>query len=487
MNGEPEEQGPGSKVGSGIGAGSGHESSFGKLSNLSGGAVSAEPFLVFNPNSWSRSDLAITKVWNKEIPGDRLKVISSSGEEFSGQIIERGHYWGHRFISVAFPAENLPPMGYRVYTIARSYTPVPSKGSISTNGFNVMENEFLRIEVDQRSGAISKLVDKRTGYNMVPDGKRMGMLQWLLEAPHGMTAWEIGQIVQQIDFMDGATIDMPHRGPYLGVIRARHKLNDSQYTLDIILKAGVPRVEFNLNVNWLDRGHPGYGVPMLKVVFPAAVQGKKGKFEIPFGYIHRDTDGNEVPAQKWADLTGQRLDGKGIAGVTILNDYKYGHNITDSEIKLTLIRSSYDPDPLPELGQHEIRFAIVPHDGTRQPSAMTKDGYEFNHQIEVIATNVHKGDLAKEREFMTINPSNVILSGIKKAEDGHGLVLRLYEVDGKAVEAQVKIDPDFVKPGSSAIETDILEGPIARNTAKMEGNILKVSLTAYSIATVKIF
>ncbi|MBM3212775.1 hypothetical protein FJZ33_11185, partial [Candidatus Poribacteria bacterium] len=46
MNGEPEEQGPGSKVGSGIGAGSGHESSFGKLSNLSGGAVSAEPFLV---------------------------------------------------------------------------------------------------------------------------------------------------------------------------------------------------------------------------------------------------------------------------------------------------------------------------------------------------------------------------------------------------------------------------------------------------------
>lgn len=486
MDGLPEDKGPGSKVGAGIGAGAGHESAFGKISTLSGGAVSAEPFLIFNPNPWDRDEIAVAKVWNKEIPGDRVKVISPSGEEFAGQVMERGHFWGHRFMSIAFPVEKLPPLGYRVYAITRSYTPVPSKPGISTNGFNAMENEFIRVEVDQRSGAISRLYDKRTGYNLVPEGKRIGVLQWLLEAPHGMTAWEIGQIIKQVDFLDGATIDMPHRGPYLGVIRANHKLNESQFTMDIILKAGVPRVEFNLNVNWLERGHHGYGVPMLKAVFPLALKGKRARFEIPYGYIERPMDGNEVPALKWADLAGERLDGKGMVGATLLNDYKYGHNVTENEIRLTLIRSSYDPDPLPELGQHEIKFALVPHSGDRKPSEAARDGYEFNNQIEVVATDVHKGHLPKDKGFVSINPSNVLLSGIKKAEDSYDLVLRLYETDGKAVEAQVRLDSSFIKPGSSAVETDILERPIPNSTARLDGDILKVTVPAFGIATVKI-
>ena len=486
MDGTPEDEGPGSKVGVGIGAGAGHESELGKISTLSSGAVASEPFLIFNPSPWARDDMAVVKIWDKDIPDSRIKVTGPSGQEFSGQVIDRGNYWGHNFKSVVFPVEKLPPMGYSIYSISRSYSPVPSKPGISTNGFNAIENEFFRVEVDQRSGAISSLIDKRAGYNLVPEGKRMGVLQWLLEAPHGMTAWEIGQIVKQIDFLDGATIDMPHRGPYLGTVRANHKLNDSRFTMQISLKAGVPRVDFNLSVNWLERGHPGYGVPMLKVVFPLAVREARALFEIPCGYIERPTDGGEVPALKWVDLSGQRLNESGTVGATLLNDCKYGHNVTENEIKLTLLRSSYDPDPLPELGQHDIRFALVPHNGSRNPSDAFRDGYEFNNQIEEVATDVHEGDLPREKGFVSIDTPNVLLSGIKKAEDGDEIVLRLYETDGKAVEARVKIDPALVKLGSAAVETDILERPIPDSTAKLEGDVLKVSIPAFGISTVKI-
>jgi alpha-mannosidase len=153
---------------------------------------------------------------------------------------------------------------------------------------------------------------------------------------------------------------------------------------------------------------------------------------------------------------------------------------------LTLLRSSYDPDPLPELGQHEIRFALVPHDGNCSPSDAARAGYEFNHQVEVVATDVHRGELPKEKDFVSVNPSNVLLSGIKKAEDGDELVLRLYETDGEAVEAQVRMDPSLVRPGSAAVETDILERPIPKSTAKMEGDTLKVSVPAFGIVTVRI-
>ncbi|MBD3184147.1 hypothetical protein GF312_17820 [Candidatus Poribacteria bacterium] len=493
MNGVPEGYTPGDKVGVGIGAGSGHESAMGRMSNLSGGAVSGEPFVVFNPNPWERNDVALVKVWDKDIPNNQVEVVSGSGEKFAAQVIDRGNYWGHRFMTIAFPVEQLPAMGYRIYSIARSYTPASHKPGVTAHGSNVIENEYLKVTVDQRSGSVSSLIDKRTGQDLVPEGKKLGMLQWLLEAPHGMTAWEIGQIIKQIDFDDGATIDMSHRGPYMATIRAHHKLNDSTFTMEISLKAGMPRVDFNLNVNWLERGHAGYGVPMLKVVFPVCIKAEEAKFEIPCGYISRPTDGAEVPSQKWVDLTGERIDGQSEAGVTLLNDCKYGHNVSEDEIKLTLLRSSYDPDPLPELGQHQIRFAIIPHDGNWTPSDAARAGYEFNHQLEPVGTDVHEGDLPKEKEFISINPSNILLSGIKKAEDEDAIILRLYEMEGEPTETEIRIDPTLIQlkspMGSSepeVIETDILERPIADSSAELKDNILKVDIPAFGVATVKI-
>jgi len=225
---------------------------------------------------------------------------------------------------------------------------------------------------------------------------------------------------------------------------------------------------------------------MLKIAFPVAVNAYKARFEIPCGYVERQTEGSEVPAQKWADLTGDRMDGKGKAGVTLVNESKYGHNATESEIKLTLLRSSYDPDPLPELGQHDIRFAILPHDGNWRPSDAAKAGYEFNHDIEIVATDVHNGDLPKEKAFISVNPSNILLSGIKKAEDTDEIILRLYETDGKDTEAEICLDSSLIKPNRIAMQTDILERPIPGNTAKIENDTLKVFVPAFSIVTVKV-
>lgn len=173
-------------------------------------------------------------------------------------------------------------------------------------------------------------------------------------------------------------------------------------------------------------------------------------------------------------------------GVTLVNDCKYGHSVRGDEIKLTLLRSSYDPDPLPELGNHEVRFALVPHGEDWGPSDATKAGCEFNHLPEVIATDVHKGVLPKERGFLSVSPSNVLLSGVKKAEDDDGLIIRLYETEGRQTEARVHFDPSLVKPDSSAVEVDLLERVISERTAKMECEILKVMVPPFGITSVKI-
>ena len=477
MDGEP-------GTGPGLGAGAGNGSALGNVSDLSGGAVSGEPFLVFNPSPWERDDVVSVKVWDKEVPDEEVLIRTPDGDELTGQVLERGNYWGHSFVTVAFPARKLPPVGYRIYAVSRSCAATRPPEGAHAEGCTV-ENEFIRLEVDQGSGAISSLVDKRTGYQFVPEGRRLGFLRWLLEAPHGMTAWEIGQIVERVDLLQGATAEVLHSGPYIATIRTHRKFHDSEFTLDISLKAGSPKVEFVLRAEWLERGSPECGVPMLKVVFPLALREGRALFEIPFGHIERPTDGSEVPALRWVDLTGEGIDGGGRIGATLVNDCKYGHSVTEDEIGLTLLRSSYDPDPLPELGSHVVRFALVPHGEGWGPSDATRVGCDFNLPLEVVATDVHEGKLPKEMGFISVGPSNVFLSGLKKAEDDDGLVVRLYEAEGKDTEAEVRFYPSLLGKDPQAVEVDILERPIG-GTARMEGEVLRVRVPAYGIVTVKV-
>ena len=85
-----------------------------------------------------------------------------------------------------------------------------------------------------------------------------------------------------------------------------------------------------------------------------------------------------------------------------------------------------------------------------------------------------------------VGPSNVFLSGLKKAEDDDGIVVRLYEVEGEDTEAEVRFDPSLVRPNSLAVEVNLLERPLAASTARMEGEVLKVRVPAYGIVTVKL-
>lgn len=80
---------------------------------------------------------------------------------------------------------------------------------------------------------------------------------------------------------------------------------------------------------------------------------------------------------------------------------------------------------------------------------------------------------------------NVMLASVKRAEDSHAVIVRLYETDGIDTEARVRLT-DVAKPGSPAVEVDIIEQPLAESSARMENDILTVKIPAYGIATVSV-
>ncbi|MGD0092303.1 MAG: glycosyl hydrolase-related protein, partial [Planctomycetota bacterium] len=204
----------------------------------------------------------------------------------------------------------------------------------------------------------------------------------------------------------------------------------------------------------------------------------------------------EVPAQKWLDLTGTPLTqpspqgGEGRvrepAGAALLNDSKYGHSVRGNVARLTLLRSSYDPDPLPELGHHTIRFALQPHVGEWSASDATRAGSAFNLPFNIAGSRMQKGTLPGRKGCAEILTPNIMLSGLKKAEDSGALIVRLYEMEGRATVARLKLDACLAAPDAAAVETDLLERPLKTSTAKMAKGTLSVQVPPFGMVTVKV-
>ncbi len=228
----------GSDLGDGLGAGAGDPGIAGGVTARNAGAMGAEPILIYNQKPWPRSETVFAKVWNKEVTDEGVVVRDSSGKVVKGQVTERGDYWGHKFATVAFRAEDVPAVGYKVYAIDNSMLPVPGSGARidktfvegtgdmipEINDAGIMENDYLRVEVDSASGAVKHLIDKKTGFDYVPEGQLLGVIEAYREAHHEMTAWIIGQIVEMTPLAVGGTMSIIARGPSRVAVRTEHRV-----------------------------------------------------------------------------------------------------------------------------------------------------------------------------------------------------------------------------------------------------------------------
>ncbi len=464
----------------------------GEIDTEIGGEVKSVPILVFNPLPWRRTDTVTVDIYDVFDEKDNLVLTDETKRVIPVQYKEYSFF--QKALRTTFVAEDIPGYGYKTYYLKYSegeevtsevkvedmYRGQVTESRVRASSRYIAENQFYRITVDAGIGAITSIIDKSTGREILPEGGKAGLLQILYEAPHPMSAWEIGQIIRTVDLDKDATVEVMETGPARAVIRTRRKYNNSEFILDIILNNKVPRIDFRLEIFWLEVGNNNAGVPMLKVAFPVDITSGKARFDIPFGSIERKPDGNEVPSQKWVDLTGMDKDGNKL-GITVLSSVKYGFDVTDNRIRMTLLRSSYEPDPVPERGRYEFTFSLYPHVGELNPSKLIRIGNEFNYQLIPYVTDIHRGRFDKSMEIISAEPENAVVSIMKKAEDNDDIILRLYETDGKDTLAKITLNI----PCGSYVETDLLEQPIGEEK-QIVGKSISLELKPYEIKTLRI-
>ena len=147
---------------------------------------------------------------------------------------------------------------------------------------------------------------------------------------------------------------------------------------------------------------------------------------------------------------------------------------------MSLLRSPVYPDPHADEGHHEFTYSLYPHGGDWKQALTIREGYQLNYKLIPLAVEKHQGTLPPEHSFLQVPSENVIVSAIKKAEDGNALIVRLYEWAGKRGDVTVQLPPG----AESARDTDLMEKPVG--SLPVNGGTVKLPIKPYEIKTVEV-
>lgn len=423
--------------------------------------------VVFNPLPWDRKDVVRLSMSGMSIPKDPA-VFDHKGKESPVQVD------GGQLTFIA----DVPSLGYSTYYLAEG----SGAEEIRSNEL-ILENEFLKVEIDKDSAAMKSLFDKeisRVVFNFHRDEATRpvysNLFQILHEAPHGMSAWAIGDITHIDNLRKGARIESVVKGPVFSKISFRHNFRDSVIIQEIILYSGLRRVDFRTKIDWNEIGGADIDGPMLKVSFSPMLENSVATFEIPFGSITRVPDGRETPALRWADISDAAY------GVSVLNDCKHGYDVQGNTIRMTLLRTSYSPDPNPDQGHHELLYSLYPHSNDWKTALSFRKGYEIDHPLTPLLVpkpTKNNGSLPEEASFIKITPDNIVMSCLKISEDSDDVILRLYDATGDGAEAEISIK-DII----GAREVDLLEKDVS--DVSLSSGMIKIRMNPHEIRTVRI-
>jgi len=203
-------------------------------------------------------------------------------------------------------------------------------------------------------------------------------------------------------------------------------------------------------------------------------------YDIQWGNVQRPTHRNtswdwarfETVAHKWVDLS------EGNYGVSLLNDCKYGHDIHDNIIRLTLLRGPTYPDPNADQGEHHFTYSLLPHRGDWRTGTVPA-AYLLNDPLIVCGVNSGAGG-SPARSLVAVDAPNVVIETVKQAEDGQGIIVRLYECQRQ--RGHVTLTTDFSLVG--AWRTNLLEEN--QEQVEVEGDHLQVTIEPYQILTFRL-
>jgi alpha-mannosidase len=211
---------------------------------------------------------------------------------------------------------------------------------------------------------------------------------------------------------------------------------------------------------------------LLKLRYPTSVDAATATYETPYGHVERPASGEEEPGQSWVDVSG------GGRGLAVINDAKHGYDARGGDIGISAVRSPVWAWHLPrqleeggdfdymDLGPQSFTVRLVPHAGDWREAGVVRLAAELNQPPFALIESPHAGPLPQRASYARDGGGAVVLTVIKRAEDGDGYAVRAYETAGSAATARLVVfgreieasfGPNEIKTFVEGRETDLLE------------------------------
>jgi alpha-mannosidase len=461
--------------------------------------------VVFNPLNWERTDLTEVQF---ELPAGwaGFSVLDEAGESVPYEIVHRDA--GSPSVHFVFVARAVPSLGYRAYALK----PAPHPEGFTALAGDVAENRFFKVIFGP--GGIKSLYDKRLDWEVYKTGKfDAGEVIQLTALGF---AWDDPQDISMEDFDQTSRHPYPFKSFARTPVRvtAVREAEFQHFRLRqlIHLYHSLDRVDIELELlDW-----DGQKERELRVVFPINLDDARITYEAPFGKVELGEDeldfsllpsdplrtwfenvpyGAKRPlayreAINWIDASDAHYLGHGclLASDTTVHLFR---DDTDHPLSCPLLqhvllctRKSQSWNPLnwfTQKGTHRYRLSVMPHaDNWR---ARYRGAMGFNYPLVAFAssdaTKPPQGTAAPSESFLHLEPANLVITTLKKGEDGDHLALRFYEAEGFECEARLR----FSRPILQAWRANLIEDKEELLHLKADGS-LRLAVKPWEIMTI---
>jgi alpha-mannosidase len=431
----------------------------------------SRPIVVFNPHAWA-SRVNVENEFGFEEVCENDVLLDDKDSEVPYQLVQSeatadGRY---RLCWIA----DLPPLGYRTYRLVprEKRSSFPKVEASDT----VVENQRFRLEIDPESGAIKSLRDKLRELEVFAGPAARAVV---IDDQSDTWSHTVYNFDKEVGAFAAERVRLVEHGPAKAVIRVISTYGQSELIQDFALYRDLDQIDVAVTVDWHEQ------LKMLKLRFPVHVHFHKTTYEAPYGSIERFANGEENPVQTWIDVSGPSRDSGGVYGCSILNDAKYSFDVRDRDIGMTLLRSPiyahHDPAvPLPDgnysyidQGVQRFHYTILPHDGSWEQAGTARRAAELNQRPIILNVTAHEGPLPPVNSFARVEPENLILSVVKRWEDGEDLIMRVYETAKIATRGKICVLGREFEAGFGAAEIKTFRVPNDPAQPVVETNMLE--------------
>ncbi len=366
--------------------------------------------------------------------------------------------------------QDIPSYGFMSFEKCVEDVSVSSSFKFSSNK---LETPYYQVEFDNKGHMVS-LFDKEFNREiLVSDGN---VFQVFEDKPHHYDAWDINIYYKEKKWIidDLVSFAVVENGPLRFGLKIVKKYLESSISQIIYFYHKSRRIDFETVIDW----HQKHA--LLKVAFPVDINTEKATYDIQFGHVERPTHQStswdfakfEVVGHKWADIS------EGDYGVSLLNDCKYGYDIQEGVMRLSLIKSATEPNPEADQGEHLLTYSVFPHN-TNGKLETIKEGYKLNNPMYAIAGLGEKSDVLS-KTLVQVDKENIVIDVFKKAEDKEGYIIRIHD----QLNMRSSFTLTFMNEVSHAYACDLHEQEIRKtkyNVNKIDDLIKPFEIKTYYV------